>query len=110
MGKEILYDTIIMHGDETTGDSAPDSTHALIALANQTLTLSGKNEIIWLNHFLDVRRADLQNPFNKATQAEWSPNVWRVDQLRQLLKNETHLDRPVELAPASAQTAAIVTD
>lgn len=110
MGKEILYDTIIMHGDETRGASAPDSIHELIDRANQTLNIRESNEREWLNHFLDVRRADLQNPSNHATRAEWSQNVWRIDQLRQLLRDEESLDRPVLLSPALNEKPAIVTD
>ena len=106
LGKAILYDTMIMHGDELSGASAKDGTSALIKRTNALLKFNGKNEIEWLNKFLDVRRADLQNPYNHATQEEWSPNVWRVDELRKLFDYDLNLDKPATLhAPLVPGTA-----
>ncbi len=109
LGKAILYDTMIMHGDEAIGASAKDGTSALIKRTNEILKFNGKNETEWLKKFLDVRRADLQNPFNHATQEEWSPNVWRVDELRKLFDYDVDLDKPAILhAPVVPGTAAPV--
>jgi chitosanase len=76
LGITILYDTVWMHGD----GNDPDGTQALI-------TKTGKltDEATWLASFLANRRADLLNPADKSTQAEWSMAVGRVDELSDLL-------------------------
>jgi chitosanase len=77
LGITILYDTVWMHGD----GSDPDGTQALI---DKTGKLT--DEATWLANFLAVRRADLLNPADKTTQAEWSMAVGRVDELSDILK------------------------
>jgi chitosanase len=77
LGITILYDTVWMHGDGDDADGAP----ALIAKAGPM-----NDEARWLAAFLAVRRADLLNPADKTTQAEWSQAVGRVDELSDLLE------------------------
>jgi len=77
LGITILYDTVWMHGDGGDPDGAP----ALIKKAGP-MNDEGK----WLASFLAVRRADLLNPADSSTQAEWSMAVGRVDALSDLLK------------------------
>ena len=75
-----VYDTVWMHGD---GDD-PDGAPALIAKASAQVS-AATDEAGWLKAFLAVRRADLLNPADKTTQAEWSMAVGRVDEFSDLL-------------------------
>jgi len=89
----ILYDTVWMHGD---GDD-PDGAPALIAKAS--LQASPSDETAWLTAFLAVRRADLLNPSDPTTQAEWSMAVGRVDELKDLLDaGNFDLHGPIQVA------------
>lgn len=75
-----VYDTVWMHGD---GDD-PDGAPALIAKASAQAS-AATDEAAWLKAFLAIRRADLLNPADKTTQAEWSMAVGRVDEFSDLL-------------------------
>jgi chitosanase len=75
-----VYDTVWMNGD---GDD-PDGAPALIAKASAQVS-AATDEAGWLKAFLAVRRADLLNPADKTTQAEWSMAVGRVDEFSDLL-------------------------
>ena len=75
-----VYDTVWMHGD---GDD-PDGAPALIAKASAQVS-AASDEAGWLKAFLAVRRADLLNPADSTTQAEWSMAVGRVDEFSDLL-------------------------
>ncbi|MGZ3406768.1 MAG: chitosanase [Polyangia bacterium] len=75
-----VYDTVWMHGD---GDD-PDGAPALIAKASAQVS-AASDEAGWLKAFLAVRRADLLNPADQTTQAEWSMAVGRVDAFSDLL-------------------------
>ena len=90
LGRAIIYDTIIQHGE---GDT-PDSLGALITRTNTAAhgtPASGVNELTWLQKFLDTRRADLAHAYNADTRAAWALSVDRVDALRALL-NGGNLD------------------
>jgi chitosanase len=75
-----VYDTVWMNGD---GDD-PDGAPALIAKASAQVSAAA-DEAGWLKAFLAVRRADLLNPSDPTTQAEWSKAVGRVDEFSDLL-------------------------
>ncbi len=75
-----VYDTVWMHGDGSDPDGAP----ALIAKASAQVS-AASDEAGWLKAFLAVRRADLLNPADTTTQAEWSMAVGRVDEFSDLL-------------------------
>lgn len=75
-----LYDTVWMHGD---GDD-PDGAPALIKKASLQVS-AASDEAGWLAAFLAVRRADLLNPADASTQAEWAMAVGRVDEFSDLL-------------------------
>jgi chitosanase len=91
----IFYDTAIEHG--TSED--PDGLPALIA---RTVTAAGGapaavGEARWLAAFLDVRRADLLDPHNRARRVDWPESVGRTSALRHLL-----LTGALDLAPPLA--------
>src|SRR5260370_12318429 len=76
LGRVILYDTVFMQGDGPD----PDSASALIA---QTVTTIGKpgagtDAKRWWTAFLNIRRADLLNPANPYTKAEWPKSTGRI--------------------------------
>jgi chitosanase len=86
LGKAILYDTIIQHGN---GDD-PDGLPALIAETERRMggtPKTGINEKKWISTFLDVRRADLEYAHNPETREEWAESVGRVYSLMQLVKS-----------------------
>jgi chitosanase len=89
LGITVLYDTVWMHGD---GDD-PDGTPALIMKAGPM-----NDEATWLESFLAARRADLLNPADSSTQAEWSQAVGRVDELSDLLTDKNFdLHGPIDV-------------
>jgi chitosanase len=84
LGRVILYDTVFMQGDGPD----PDSASALIA---QTVTTIGKpgagtDAKRWWTAFLNIRRADLLNPANPYTKAEWSKSTGRIAALQALVR------------------------
>lgn len=86
LGKAILYDSVIQHGD---GDD-PDS---LLALIKETEKHAGTPKTLaheekWLHTFLDVRKADLEHAHNPDTRDVWRESVGRVDSLRQLVNKK----------------------
>lgn len=90
----IFYDTAIEHGVSTDPDGLP----ALIARTDaQAGAPAVAGEAGWLAAFLDVRRADLLHPHNRARRVDWPESVGRVGALRQLLR-EGHLDLMPPLA------------
>lgn len=94
-----LYDAEIQHGD---GED-PDGVPALLARTQSQVggtPLSGIEEDVWLAAFLQIRKADLLQPSNHETQAEWSESVGRVAALQSLLEQgKTHLSPPLSIAP-----------
>ena len=84
LGRAVLYDTIIQHGDGDDLDGLP----ALIARTGTQVQgdpAHGVAEKRWLKAFLAMRRADLLNPYDPATQAVWAESVGRVDALASIL-------------------------
>jgi chitosanase len=80
LGCVIVYDTVFMHG--LGADGEPDGALALVDQARARaggLPADGVPEKTWLDHFLAVRRADLQYAHDPATRAVWAQAVDRVD-------------------------------
>ena len=73
----VIYDSIIQHGN----GSDDDSLNALLARTSS----SSLDEHAFIRSFLAVRRADLMNPSNHETAAEWRESVDRVDALLRLV-------------------------
>lgn len=94
-----LYDAIIQHGEGEDADGLP----ALMERTTQHVggtPRDGVDEVAWLTEFLQVRRADLLNPNNADTQAEWSDSVGRVDALIALSEQGNYeLTPPVLINP-----------
>ncbi len=90
-----LYDAIIQHGAGDDLDGLPEM------IKQTTLNTGGtiKNDIdekVWLDKFMTIRRAILENPNNKETQEEWSESVKRVDTLMELYnKGKFYLELPM---------------
>ena len=88
-----IYDAAIQHGVGEDPDGMP-------ALAKRTTASVGKpdkaGETVWLNTFLDIRSADLRNPANSASAAEWRQTIDRVECVRRIARiGNTGLDRPI---------------
>ena len=99
LGRLAFYDTAVQHGV----DVGPDS---LVAIADRATREAGGSpaaavqETVWLEAFLDRRRATLEQPSNPGTQAAWAASVGRVDALHALLDaGNLDLDLPVEINP-----------
>ena len=91
LGKTILYDAIIQHGDSP--DYA-DGLPALIAETNKVTVGSpadGADEQAWLRTFLRLRRADLACAHDPATRTAWAESVGRVD-VQQAILDAGNLD------------------
>ncbi len=92
-----LYDAVIQHGD---GED-PDGLSAMIKRATSKVgntPANGTDEKLWLQAFMDTRRAVLINPRNKDTQAEWSDSVGRVDALIRLYNSgNVSLTPPIKM-------------
>lgn len=86
LGQAIIYDTIIQHGEGTDPDGLPALTTRTKKKIGGT-PKTGIDEKKWLLAFLDVRRADLLNPYNSDTQDVWAESVGRVDTLRKLIQS-----------------------
>lgn len=92
-----LYDACIQHGDGTDVDGLA----AMIQRTNQALGGSpteGVDEKKWLDKFMTVRKATLQNPADASTAEAWRESVYRVDALRQLYNGANfNLKSPLKL-------------
>lgn len=97
LGKAILYDTALQHGDGDDADGLP----ALIAATNGKMggtPLAGIDEHKWIATFLDVRQADLEHSVDVATRHEWAASTDRVAVLRQLtLADDWDLSKPIHI-------------
>ncbi len=78
-----LYDAVIQHGDGEDLDGLSAMIKRATSKVGET-PINGADEKQWLQAFMDTRRSVLINPHNKATQAEWSESVGRVDALIRL--------------------------
>jgi chitosanase len=88
-----IYDAAIQHGVGEDPDGMP-------ALVQRTTASVGKpdkaGEMVWLNAFLDIRSADLRNPANSASAAEWRRTIDRVECIRRIARTgNTGLDKPI---------------
>ena len=97
LSKAALYDAVIQHGN---GDD-PDSLKALIAKANKNSAGSpnmGIDEKVWLNNFINARKATLLNSHNESTREEWAKSADRAEVYRYLLKEENYnLDKTITI-------------
>lgn len=97
LGRAVLYDTDIQHGD---GDD-PDSLGALVAATNRAMGGSpaeGVDEHAWVQRFLAVRRADLAHAHDPSTREAWAESVDRVDVLAGLANaGNWNLDGPLDV-------------
>lgn len=76
-----LYDAAVQHG---VGDD-PDGLSALITRTISKVGPSSRaGQVSWLTAFLDVRIADLQNPADRATAAQWRDSIGRVQCVRRI--------------------------
>lgn len=73
----VLYDTVWMHGDGDDGDG----TAALLDRTGADTGADSADEAAFVDAFLAVRRADLEDPEDPATADEWGEAVSRVDVL-----------------------------
>lgn len=92
LGLMILYDSVWMHGDGDDGDGVPALIERALARGDPS------REASFLAQVLTVRRDDLLDPENQATQAEWSEAVGRVDVLSdELAIGNLAFEGPVEV-------------
>ena len=90
-----LYDAIIQHGEGADLDGLPNIINQTTLRVGGTIK-DGIDEKVWLNEFMNVRRAVLENPNNKNTEEEWSESVNRVDTLMKLYNNDKfYLELPI---------------
>ena len=103
LGREIIYDTIIQHGDGDTQDSLGAIITRTNTAADGTPS-SGVNETTWLQKFLDTRHADLAHAYDPSTREAWAQSVDRVDALHALLQGgNLNLKGPVVMNTDSYQ-------
>ena len=93
LGQEVLWDTIIQHGDGRDADG-------LGRLLRETATaMHGRvhgNEHAWIARFLAVRRRHLLHAADPSTRAAWRESVGRVDALASLARRGSwQLDAPL---------------
>ena len=84
LARVVLYDTVFTHGPGDYPDSPEylDGTAELLRRTEQEMggtPTSGLDEKKWLKTFLKIRKADMLNPHNKATQKGWAEASGRVD-------------------------------
>jgi chitosanase len=82
LGQLVILDTAVQHGL-----GSPDGLDALLA---QTERKRGRatDDAAWLATFLEVRRADLENPADEETTEVWRESIPRVDTLETLLQQQ----------------------
>ncbi len=94
-----LYDAIIQHGEGDDPDGLPAMIERTTAEVGGT-PADGADEKTWLLAFMTIRRSVLLDPFNHATQKEWSESVGRVDALIDLYEQaKFSLAPPLVIAP-----------
>ena len=97
LGKAILYDAIVQHGD---GDD-PDSLPAMLERTEKGAGGSPRHRVDerdFLRAFLVVRRATLSHAEDGATRAAWAESVGRVDVFRTLLDTgNVELQGPIQV-------------
>ena len=94
LGRAIVYDTALQHGDGNDKDSLRaiyKRTQAATANADEIA------ETDLLFAFLEVRRDVLLHPANRATAKGWAASVTRVDALENILAENPDLAAPVRV-------------
>jgi chitosanase len=94
LGRAIVYDTILQHGDGNDPDSLRGIYKKTMAAIDGVTTI---NEIDLLYAFLEVRRDVLQHATDKSTALAWSKSVTRVDALQNILAENPALESPVRV-------------
>ena len=104
MGRAIIYDTILQHGE---GDDK-DSLRAIYKRTLAATTGAGEmSEADLLFAFLEVRRDVLLHPANKATAKGWRESVTRVDALENILNENPQLASPVRVRNAEIDLTVV---
>ncbi len=98
LSKAFFYDTIIQHGGGKDEDSLP----AIVSRTNKAMGSSPKDDGIsekaWLAKMIEVRRADLKDPYNDDTKDVWQDSVGRCDVFKKLLDDgNTDLTGPIKV-------------
>jgi chitosanase len=107
LGKAILYDTIIQHGNGDDLDSLPALLKRTEGMAGGT-PKTGINEAVWLSDFLSVRRNDLAHAYDAETRQEWAKSVSRVDVFMEILNvGNLDLKGPIEISNKDYEGAVI---
>ena len=94
LGRAIIYDTALQHGDGDDRDSLRAIYKRTRAATAGADTLA---EADLLYAFLEVRRDVLLHPANKATAKGWAESVTRVDALENILAENPGLTAPVRV-------------
>lgn len=90
----VIYDTLVQHGEGEDANEDPDSYKAILS----KVMTNPKNETGFLQEFLEVRRAVLENPSDEETQEAWAESVDRIDSLEDLLYSPNRsLNHPIDL-------------
>ena len=97
LGRAVLYDTIIQHGNG--GD--PDGLSQLVLEAKASSGDPGRGdaeERAWVKVFVGIRRAHLAHAADPATRAVWALSVTRCDVFLQLIDEMNFaLDGPIRV-------------
>jgi chitosanase len=94
LGRAIVYDTALQHGD---GDDH-DSLRAIFRRTKAaTSGVSDMAQADFLFAFLEVRRDVLLKPADKATEKGWRESVTRVDALQNILAENPGLEGPIRV-------------
>ncbi|WP_051560268.1 chitosanase [Clostridium beijerinckii] len=93
-----LYDAIIQHGNE---QNDLDSIDSLIARATEMsggTPRSNVDEKVWLDNFLNIRKACLSYCYKEGSREEWADSFGRVDVFKKLVKEGNYyLDKPITI-------------
>ena len=88
VGKLVIIDTIIQHGEGNDADGLP-------AIISQAIAKHGistpKTEKRWLKSFLEIRRQHLLDAADPDTREGWEESVDRINALESLLKRDPTL-------------------
>ena len=94
LGRAIVYDTVLQHGD---GDDK-DSLRSIYKRTKASTADAGEMaETDFFYAFLEVRRDVLLHPANRATAKGWRESVTRVDALENILAENPGLTAPVRV-------------
>ena len=104
LGRAIVYDTALQHGD----GNDKDSLRAIYKRTRAATANAGEiAETDLLYAFLEVRRDVLLHPANKATAKGWRESVTRVDALENILNENPQLASPVRVRNAEIDLTVV---